>query len=92
MHVPQLRDSLGLTPNHEVVEPTLPEVALFEHAVRKRAARSGRIEHLPRESLLENLHDDRGIALFRLTDQEMKMLRHHNVAHHCEPVALAHLL
>jgi hypothetical protein len=50
------------------------------------------LKNLPRKALLENLHDNRGIALLRLADQQMKMPRHHDVSHHGKLIAEAHLL
>jgi hypothetical protein len=97
MHVAQLFHALGLAPDHKAVKPALPDVTLFEYPITKPALRcfgvcSPRLKNLARESLLENLHDNRGIALLRFADQEMKMLRHHDIAHHGKLIPEATLL
>ena len=45
-------------------------------------------QHTPRKSLFDSLHDFRRIALLRFTDQQVNVVRHHDIADHDELIPL----
>jgi len=86
---------LALAPYHEVVEAALPDVGGFQALVPQRAlcrvGRSRSTQKLARETWFEHLHHGRGCSLYRLADQQMEMLWHHDIADDDKTVPAAHL-
>ena len=94
MDVVQLLLALLRGPQDKIIEPSLPNV-LFAIAVAR--VHSGNLgpqpsQYAPCEALFDGLHHRGRIAAFRLTQQQMDMLRHDDVAHHDEMIASAHAL
>jgi hypothetical protein len=76
----------------EVVETPLPHML---GADRKQFQLGGHsvlaygFQDATREALFDRLHDARWIAFLRFADQEMNVIRHHDIAYDHETVALA---
>jgi uncharacterized protein (DUF2267 family) len=81
MHVIQLLRDLLSAPDVEIVEASLPEVFL-----RARIAVSMFWEQVPEDLLLQHLKRLRRIASARFRDEEVYVLRHHDVSDQREGV------
>src|SRR5205085_6575173 len=98
MHVPQLLEALLIEIDVKVVETSLPEMAVLNRETFFPEPRlmvswfSCRFEQTFGNGLLETLKDSRGISFIAFCDQDMKVLRHHDVAHNFELVFAPDLL
>jgi hypothetical protein len=88
MHIAQLFHSFALAPHMEVIKSLLPDVLRL--ALPCRAP--NRVQNLPRESLLHDLHNCRRRSAFRLAEEQVDVVGHYNVADHNKLAALSGIL
>jgi hypothetical protein len=95
MHIPQLLHTFFRGPHVEVVEASLPErprlQLIAKESVLSRVSALAFRQQSAGGALLQNLHHRGRVSDLRLTDEQMKMFGHHDLAHNYEPVALADL-
>ena len=95
MQVVQLLHPLARGPDIEVVETRLPERralrGLSEQVGLPRIAGATLGQQDARCSLFQNLHDLGRSSDFRLAQQQVNMLGHHNIFNNDKPVALPRL-
>src|SRR5271157_222292 len=82
MNVAQLLDPLARAPHIEVIETLLPDRGRDTSRQRRLCQRplAPALVHLTREALLDHLHHNRGVALLRLTHQQVEVFGHDHVA------------
>ena len=96
VHVVQLFDSLLQAPHIEIVEATLPETWQRTFAICKAQVQLSSISSVfpaqaPGDALFQNLNRRRGRSFCRLANEEMDVLRHHDISNKRKPVAVPDL-
>jgi hypothetical protein len=92
MHVAQLFHSLLLRPHIEIIKPRLPDWLRFRRPALRIAFRPALPSHYSlRIPLFHTLHHARRITHLRLAHQQMKVLGHHHITKHHEPLLLSDL-
>ena len=96
VHVVKFFDPLLQTPHVEIIEASLPKarqrlVATCKHQMQLSGGRSPFRAQAARDALFQNLNDGRRRSFDRFADEQMDVLRHDDVAHQGEAVAIAHL-
>ena len=97
VHVIQFLNSLLPAPNIKVIKPPLPKTAMHRGILPQTQLSRRRFPprpppQPPRHSLLQHLHHHRRIRLLRLPNQQMNVLRHHDVADDDEPIPPPHFI
>jgi hypothetical protein len=96
VHVLELFDFLLQAPHVEVVKPALPEarqriVTACKDQIQLSGGRSPLAAQAARDALFQNLNYSRGRSFSRFADEQVNVLRHDDVAHQGEAVAVTHL-
>jgi len=96
VHVVEFFDSLFQTPHVKVVKSALPKarqriVATGKDQIQLPCGRSPLATQAARDALFQNLNDSGRRSFGRLADEQMDVLRHDDITHQGEAVAVAHL-
>ena len=83
MHVPQLLYHLFLRKYVEVIGARIPKRRQLSLLFRPSTSQT-----FPCHTLFENLHRQRDISIIWLTDERMKVLRHHDITNDEEFILL----